>query len=71
MNKLKQALKNIAAAWWLLWIITVGVLDIRYGWPGLGKFFRFNQPLGWWLLAAIVLTIAAALCPPRKKKGPK
>lgn len=70
MSKLKQALKNIALAWWMIIVITIGVLDARYGWQGMSKYFGWSWPLPWMILAAIVVTLLAAVVPAKRRKKP-
>ncbi|MCI1290134.1 MAG: hypothetical protein LKG31_00860 [Lactobacillus sp.] len=68
MSKLKQAMKNIALAWWMIIVITIGVLDARYGWQGMTKFFSWSWPLSWMIIAAIVVTILAMILPVQRGK---
>ncbi|MCI1466862.1 MAG: hypothetical protein LKH26_04000 [Lactobacillus sp.] len=67
MSKLKQFFKNVALAWWMLLVITVALLDIRYGWQGTMRFFSWDYPLSWILLATVVITVLAIVWPGGKK----
>lgn len=71
METLKRALKNIALAWWMLIVITIGILDARYGWQGLGRFFGWSWPLPWMIVATMVVTVVAIVLPDKGKNKNK